>query len=154
VIESLIPSRTASNRGFSGEAIAAAYGRPREHGRAKLPPWIAELSESERAEFRDRGRALLNVLLEHLDAGNPRQSGARLDEAVALAAEYGQRAAALGASLSETVQGFLFFRAPFIGELARQSAGRGLTTREATALLVRAEAAMDRLLSAVMNSFR
>jgi hypothetical protein len=94
------------------------------------------------------------VLLEHLDTANPRQSRARLDEAAALAAEYGARAARLGASLSETVQGFLFFRAPFVGELARQSASRGLTTREATALLVRAEAAMDRLLSEVMNSFR
>jgi hypothetical protein len=154
VIESLIPSRTAASRGFSGEAIAAAYGRPREHGQVKLPPWIAELSESERGEFRDRGRALLTVLLEHLDAASPRQSGARLDDAANLAGEYGMRAAALGASLSETVQGFLFFRAPFIGELARQAASRGLSTREATALLVRAEAAMDRLLSAVMNSFR
>ena len=152
VVESLIPANPGAKTGdggFSGEAITAAYRRV-----TKLPPWIAELSEAERVEFRERGRALVGLLLEHLDASTPRQAEVRLEAAEGIAREYGRRAAALGTSLSATVQGFLFFRAPFIGELARQAATRGLSTREATTLLVRAEAAMDRLLSSVLDSFK
>ena len=152
VVESLIPANPGvktADGGFSGEAMTAAYRRV-----TKLPPWIAELSEAERIEFRERGRALVSLLLEHLDASTPRQAEVRLEAAEGIAREYGRRAAALGTSLSATVQGFLFFRAPFIGELARQAATRGLSTREATTLLVRAEAAMDRLLSSVLDSFK
>ena len=74
-----------------------------------------------------------------------------LAEATRVAAEYGGRAAALGASLSETVETFVRFRVAFIGELARIARRRRLDTREATALLVEAENAVDRLLVALMN---
>ena len=156
VVESLIPASrgagVAEAGGFSGEAINAAYRRL-GIGPAKVPPWIAQLSEAERLEFRERGRALVGLLLEHLDAMSSRQAQVRLEAAEGIAREYGRRAATLGASLSETVQGFLFFRAPFIGEIARQAAGRGLDTRQATTLLLKAEAAMDRLLRSVLESF-
>jgi excisionase family DNA binding protein len=156
VVESLIPAArgamTADDGGFSGEAISAAYRRLGGSA-AKLPPWIEQLSESDRLEFRERGRALVGLLLEHLDAAGPRQAEVRLEAAQGIAREYGRRAASLGASLSETVQGFLFFRAPFVGEIARQAAGRGLDTRQATTMLVKAEAAMDRLLRSVLESF-
>jgi hypothetical protein len=59
--------------------------------------------------------------------------------------------AALGASLTEAVEGFLRFRSPFINELAGMARRRRLDTREATALMVEAEAAMDRLLVAFMS---
>ena len=162
VVESLIPASlgrstgtgTGAGVGLSGDAIAAAYQRPRPGAAGKLPPWIAELSDAERAEFRERGRALVGLLLEHLDIASSRQAEVRLEAAEGVAREYGRRASSLGASLSETVQGFLFFRAPFIGELARQAAARGLSTREAGTLLVRAEQAMDRLLTSVLDSFR
>jgi excisionase family DNA binding protein len=157
VVESLIPgsraSRAKSDGGFSEEAITAAYRRRGGTGLGKLPPWIADLSEVERSEFRERGRALVQLLLEHLESVNRRQGEIRLEAAEGIAREYGRRAVALGASLSETVQGFLFFRAPFVGEIARQAAGRGLDTRQATTMLVKAEAAMDRLLRSVLESF-
>jgi excisionase family DNA binding protein len=157
VVEALVGSRQGPYRlgsgGFSGDAMAAAYRRPRGRGGAQLPPWVAELSDAERGEFRDRGRILLQLVLEYLEATSSRQAESRLDAAVEVASEYGRRAAAVGASLSESVQGFLFFRAPFIGELARQAAARGMQTRDAAVLLVRAEAAMDRLLGAVMKGF-
>lgn len=66
------------------------------------------------------------------------------------ASEYGAEAARLGASLSDTVEGFLRFRKPFVDELAGLARRRGLDTREATALLVDAESALDRLLVALM----
>jgi excisionase family DNA binding protein len=157
VVESLIPASPSTTQGgsaFSGEAMTAAYRRAGARGALKLPPWIADLSEAERLEFRERGRALVSLLLEHLDSPNPRQAEVKLEAAEGIAREYGRRAAGLGTSLSATVQGFLFFRGPFVGELARQAASRGLGTREATTLLVRAEMAMDRLLDSVLDSFR
>jgi urease accessory protein UreF len=114
-------------------------------------PWLAALSSAERAEFRERGRGLLDTLLEHLNEENTSPSVDRLAEAATSAAEYGRRAAALGASLSQTVEAFVRFRAAFIGELAAVARRRRLDTREATALLVEAESAVDRLLIALMN---
>jgi hypothetical protein len=66
------------------------------------------------------------------------------------ASEYGREAAGLGASLSDTVEGFLRFRKPFVDELAVIARRRRLDTRQATALLVDAESALDRLLVALM----
>jgi hypothetical protein len=74
-----------------------------------------------------------------------------LDQATAWAFEYGQRASALGASLSEAVEAFVRFRGAFVGELASIARRRRLDTREATLLLVEAESAADRLLVALMS---
>jgi phage gp36-like protein len=53
--------------------------------------------------------------------------------------------------MSDAVEAFLRFRRPFIDELAGLARKRGLDTREATALLVDAENALDRLLTALMS---
>jgi hypothetical protein len=91
------------------------------------------------------------MLLEQLNEEGTQPTAGNLDEATAAAAEYGQRAAALGASLSQTVEAFVRFREAFIGELAGIARRRRLDTREATALLVEAETAIDGLLMALMN---
>ena len=67
------------------------------------------------------------------------------------ASEYGAEAAKVGASLSDTVEGFLRFRKPFVDGLAALAPRRRLDTREATALMVDAESALDRLLVALMT---
>jgi hypothetical protein len=59
-------------------------------------------------------------------------------------------AARLGLSLSQTVEGFLRFRAPFHHELALAARRRGFDGGETTDLLETAERAMDRLLLATM----
>jgi len=74
-----------------------------------------------------------------------------LNEASGSAAEYGSVAAALGLSLSQTVEGFLRFRAPFHHELAVAARRRGFDTAETTDLLETAERAMDHLLVATMT---
>lgn len=91
------------------------------------------------------------MLLENLNEETADSTTGRLVHAEAAAAEYGQRAAFMGASLSETVEAFIRFREAFIGELAGTARRRRLDTREATALLVEAETAIDRLLVALMN---
>jgi hypothetical protein len=54
-------------------------------------------------------------------------------------------------SLSQTVEGFLRFRAPFHHELAVAARRRGFDTAETTDLLETAEGAMDQLLVATMT---
>jgi predicted ArsR family transcriptional regulator len=131
--------------------VARVYRRAKPAGRPAPPPWLAGLSDADRAEFRDRGHRLLSMLLQQLDEEGAHPSPATLAEVAAAAAEFGRRAATLGASLSETVEAFVRFRAAFVGELAVMARRRRLDTREATALLVEAEHAADRLLVALMN---
>lgn len=158
VIEGMVPHFRArrpslAGLGASPERMAQAYrrARPVEHG--NQPRWLTALSDAERVEFRERGRQLLAVVLEHLDAQDRPQAMQKLEQAAAGAGDYGARAAALGAPLAETVELFLRFRSSFVGELAGVARRRRLDTREATALLVEAESAMDRLLVALMNGY-
>ena len=97
---------------------------------------------------------MVECLLAHLDADAPAPAMANLHGAASHAAEYGAGTAALGASLSEGVETFLHFRAPFMAELARTARKRGLDTREATGLLVDAESAFDKLLLAFMEGWQ
>ncbi len=136
--------------GASPERIARAY-RPRKSAPAQRPPWLEHLSDADRLEFRERGRHLLELLVEHLDAPDPRVASLKLQEAAQLAAGHGRQVSALGASMTEAVQTFIQFRTPFTAQLAATARTRGLDTREATALLISAEAAMDHLLVATMT---
>lgn len=92
---------------------------------------------------------LVGNLLAYLDADRDREA-ALFRAAETHAREYGAEAARAGASLTDTVEGFLRFRRPFIDELATLARRRHLDTREATELLADAEAALDRLLVALM----
>jgi hypothetical protein len=94
----------------------------------------------------------LLLLLDHLNE-EPRRSSVKLAEAEEQAAQYGHRAAALGASLAATLEAFVRFRGAFIAELAAIARRRRLDTREATALLVEGESAVDRLLVALTNGY-
>ena len=123
--------------------MARAYRRARPQPSAA---WVAVLTDEQRDGFRRRGAQLVADLLTYLDA-----EGSDLAPAESHAREYGSEAARLGASLTDTVEGFLRFRKPFIDELAVLARRRRLDTAEATALLVDAESALDRVLVALMT---
>jgi len=145
------PHRPALARlGASPERMARAY-RSRGATSSAGRPWITGLPEDVRDAFRTRGRELVSLLLEHLDAPDADRAAESLRAASELAAAYGRESAAQGASLSETVERFLWFRSPFVDELGALARKRGLDTREATALLADAEAATDRLLVSMMT---
>jgi excisionase family DNA binding protein len=144
------PRRPQLARIGAPDRIARVY-RPRRRSTVQQEAWLASLPEGERLAFRERGRALVVTLLEHLDATDGRLRSVKLQEASRLAADYGRSAAANGATLSQAIAGFLEFRSPFVGELGRVSRQRGLDTRQATALLADADAALDRLLVATMT---
>jgi excisionase family DNA binding protein len=156
-IESLVPqprSRRPALTGLTASAtrVARAYLRGARPERPAGDPGIASLTTAERSDLKDRGRRLLVLLLDHLNE-EPRHSSLKLTEAAEEADQYGRRAAALGASLAVTLEAFVRFRRAFIAELAAIARRRRLDTREATALLVEGEAAVDRLLVALTNGY-
>ena len=91
------------------------------------------------------------TLLLHLDAAHQETAELHLEEASSAAEDYGRMAAGFGLSLSQTVEGFVRFRAPFHRELALTARRRGFDAAETTDLLVASERAMDRLLIATMR---
>jgi excisionase family DNA binding protein len=156
-IESLVPKRRSRRPKLTGLSASAsrvtrAYLRTQRAGHPASDPGIAALSDAERADLRDRGRRLLTLLLDHLNE-EPRRSSLKLAEAENQAAQYGRRAATLGASLSATLEAFVRFRGAFIAELAAIARRRRLDVREATALLVEGEGSVDRLLVALTSGY-
>jgi excisionase family DNA binding protein len=154
-LERLLPA-DRSRRPSLGSAeltpsrIARTYRRASREAAPELP-WVLALTDDQRILFRERGQLLAAGLLRYLDAPDLGTADHHLNEASVTAAEYGRVAAALGLSLSQTVEGFLRFRSPFHHELAVAARRRGFDTAETTDLLEAAERAMDRLLAATMS---
>jgi excisionase family DNA binding protein len=136
--------------GLSPSRIARGYRRASRDTPVELP-WVLTLTDAQRMLFRERGHVLASSLLEHLDATQPESAAHHLKEAATSAAEYGRVAAALHLSLSQTIEGFLRFRAPFHHELAVAARQRGFDAAETGDLLESAERAMDQLLVATMT---
>ncbi len=136
--------------GLTPSRIARTYRRASRDASPELP-WVLTLTDEQRSLFRERGHLLAASLLQHLDATEPEGAQRHLTAANASAAEYGELAASMGLSLSQTVEGFLRFRAPFHHELAVAARRNGFDASETTDLLVAAEGAMDRLLVATMT---
>ena len=103
--------------GASADQLARAY-RSSAATSPNPPPWVDALSEEDRLAFRERGRAMLTLLVDHLDASDPTLASMKLQEASRLAAEHGRLVRRSGASMSEAVQGFLRYRTPLLLELA------------------------------------
>ena len=154
VVEAMMPPtvtrrRRLADMGVTESSVTLAYRRRRKEATRAIT-WLERLSSEDREQLRARGRELVRLLLAYLDAG--RQEGDRLlTTAADEAREYGRVAARVRASLTDTVQVFLQFRGPFLAELVREAGKRQVETREATALLMKAEAAMDTLLVSVMT---
>jgi excisionase family DNA binding protein len=136
--------------GVTPSRLARSYRRASREVAPELP-WVLTLTDEQRLLFRERGHVLATSLLQHLDASRPDSAAHHLREAAESAEEYGRVASGLGLSLSQTVEGFLRFRAPFHHELALAARRRGFDAAETTDLLETAERAMDRLLLATMS---
>jgi excisionase family DNA binding protein len=154
-LERLLPADRArrpsiSAAGLSPSRLARTYRRASRQGAPELP-WVLALTEEQRLLFRERGHVLATSLLQFLDASQAEAATHHLQDATDSAEEYGSVAAGLGLSLSQTVEGFLRFRAPFHHELALAARRRGFDAAETTDLLETAERAMDGLLVATMS---
>ena len=151
----LLPSErlrrpTLPAAGVTAARVARSYRRQLPRVTAGLP-WVLDLTVEQRALLRERGRQLAEAVLAHLDAGEETDGERHLADASAAASDYGRLAAGMGLSMSQTVESFLRFRAPFRRELLTVTRRRGFDTDEATELIERAEEAMDRLLVATMK---
>lgn len=154
-LEGLLPADrrrrpSIGGAGLTPSRIARTYRRASREAAPELP-WVLTLSDEQRLLFRERGHVLAASLLQYLDSTQPETAAHHLKESSSSAAEYGTVAAQLGLSLSQTVEGFLRFRAPFHHELAVAARRRGFDAGETTDLLETAERAMDRLLVATMT---
>jgi excisionase family DNA binding protein len=154
-LERLLPADrqrrpTLGGAGLTPSRISRSYRRASRETAVELP-WVLDLTDEQRLLFRERGHVLAASLLQHLDATQSAASSHHLSEAAASADEYGRVAASLGLSLSQTVEGFLRFRAPFHHELAVIARQRGFDAAETSDLLQSAEHAMDQLLVATMT---
>ena len=154
-LDRLLPSDrprrpSISGAGLTPSRLARTYRRASRKAAPELP-WVLALTDEQRLLFRERGQVLATSLLQFLDSSRPETATHHLQEATTSAREYGWVAAGLGLSLSQTVEGFLRFRAPFHHELALAARRRGFDATETTDLLQTAERAMDRLLIAAMG---
>lgn len=154
-LERLLPADRShrpslGSAGLTARRIAQTYRRARRNESTELS-WVLALTEGQRSLFREHGQLLAAHLLQYLDAPGSVAAEDHLAEASANAADYGRVAAAQGLSLSQTVEGFLRFRAPFHHELAVAARRRAFDTGETTDLLEAAERAMDQLLVATMT---
>lgn len=137
--------------GVTTGRLARAYRQEARRATRQLP-WLVVLSEEQRDWFRTHGRRLAELLLAHLDESPAETGSPNVAEATAEAAGYGRMAAGLGISLSETVEGFLQFRRPFLHELALFAARRGFDAVTTSNLIEEAERMMDRLLMGTLSA--
>ncbi len=154
-LQRLLPSErpgrpSLGSSGLTPARMSRTYRRASPAVSAELP-WVLTLTDEQRRLFRAHGQVLAARVLQHLDAPEPEAAARLLREAASGAAAYGRAAASAGLSLSQTVEGFLHFRAPFHHELAAAARRRGFDTREAMDLLASAEGAMDQLIVATMT---
>jgi hypothetical protein len=129
--------------------VARAY-RSEARAAARVVPWLGDLTQSQRDWFRSHGRQLAQQLIVHLDATDDDTAAESLRSASEDAAGYGRKAAEMGLSLSQTVEGFLHFRRPFLHQLVVSSSSRGLDAAATTQLIGQTERALDRLLMSAM----
>ena len=155
-LERLLPGEATKRPSLSGSGltvarVARAYRR-QARAAAAVMPWLKGLTDDQRDWFRQHGRQMAERLLDHLDQvdGDGEDRGDSLRQAAEDAAEYGRLAATLALSLSQTVEGFLQFRRPFLHQLAAFAERRGLDASSTTQLMEAAEHAMDRLLMSAM----
>jgi excisionase family DNA binding protein len=79
-----------------------------QRGRSHAAPWYSGLQEEEREHLRPLGRRLVALVSDYLSKGARR--GPLLDEARAIAREYGSSVSQDGLSLRDTLDAFMFFR--------------------------------------------
>jgi excisionase family DNA binding protein len=150
LIPSEVPKRPSLTRsGLTVARVARAY-RTEARTAVTVLPWLNGLTDEQRSWFRQHGRQIAELLLEHLDRIEDEEGAESLRQAAEDAAEYGRLASTLGLSLSQTVEGFLQFRRPFLHQLASFAGRRALDTTATTELIESAEHAMDRLLMSAM----
>lgn len=113
--------------------------------------WYLQLTKRQRARQRELGQRLLGLLLQFVS----RQENAHqfLDEAQALARQYGSELARAGLASGDVARGFLFFRRTVVNATYPPDSTRAQVDAEGVRLLQRINEFMDELLIATLGAY-
>ena len=123
-----------------------------EHLRAGAPAGSGGMRAADRAAMRERGRAVLRALLEHL-ATRGRPAAHHLEEACVLGVEYGRHLARIDVPLVSVVTAFSGFNATLTAEVATTLRRRGPGGRDPVDLMVATQNASHRVLLAILQGY-
>jgi excisionase family DNA binding protein len=147
------PTSTSLARlGETADGVAARY-RHRSEGTSAAAPWLGSVPETSRLRLRDHGRVIAASLIGSIEATSESEREAALTAGMEAAGDYGRIAAALGATMRQTVATFLHFRRPFVEEMGAVARRRELDATGTAALLSASAEAIDRLLDATLEGF-
>lgn len=138
----------------SAGTMASAMHRRLARSSSAVQPWQARLSVEQRTEFRRWGQRTFNLVIEYVAAANRAERALLLTEAEQMGALYGREASAVGLTLAETVEAFLFFRSPVLDAITGQLRRRGAEPADLTGAFREANAAVDQVLISLVASHR
>jgi excisionase family DNA binding protein len=132
--------------------IGDVHRRMQRTGYAGMP-WQSRLNTEQRDDFRRWGQRTFNLVIEYVAAGKRSERDLLLDEAQKMGALYGREASAAGLSLAESIEAFLFYRSPVIESILAHLRRRVAEVAQVTAAVREANAAIDQVLTALVNSY-
>ena len=138
----------------SAQTMAGELHRRVQRSAAGSQPWQARLSAEQRDEFRRWGQRTFQLVIEYVAASKRSERQLLLDEAERMGALYGSEASQAGLTLAETVEALLFYRSPVLDAITGHLRRRSAEVSDVTSAFHEANAAIDRVLMAVMRSHR
>jgi excisionase family DNA binding protein len=150
------PRRARYDTGQLADASTTIIGdvhrRMQRTGYAGMP-WQSRLSGEQREDFRRWGQRTFNLVIEYVAAAKRSERELLLDEAEKMGALYGREASAAGLTLAEAIEAFLFYRSPVIESILAHLRRRVAEVAQVTAAVREANAAIDQVLTALVNSY-
>ncbi len=141
------------------EHVRAAYSRRIRGPSTPFPEsWVATLSPSTVAAYRERGRRTIQIMVAILDKPDPggragREGGPDIAALDAAAHVEGAETARSGLPLIPALNAVLAARQPFIAELAGHAGRRRLSAAETARLMTRGADLLNRYLIAYVEGF-
>ena len=138
----------------SAQTMAGELHRRVQRSDAASQPWRAHLSAEQRDEFRRWGQRTFQLVIEYVAASKRSERELLLQEAERMGGLYGSEASEAGLTLAETVEAFLFYRSPVLDAITGHLRRRAAEVSEVTSAFHEANAAIDRVLVALVASHR
>lgn len=132
--------------GATPARLSAAYRRGYARTDGPGPLVRRTVPGDEREVYRVEGRRLIALLLEHLDASDPRAQARAAGAAGAVADDLGRRLGQGGVRLEDAVRQFVAARRPFLAEIAALARRRALSGDRVADVYDRATSLLDDLL--------
>ena len=116
--------------------------------------WHARLTADQRTDFRRWGQRTFQLVIDYVAASKRAERQLLLEEAEKMGALYGAEASRAGLSLAETIEAFLFYRAPVLEAIASHLRRRAADVSDVSVAYREASAAVDQVLVALVSSHR